>query len=60
LKTFEKEGIKIDHMQELLSIIDITWNEEEYYKYFREIGDKIKIKLNDLYLFHCQFYCHII
>ena len=47
-------------MQELLSIIDITWNEEEYYKYFREIGDKIKIKLNDLYLFHCQFYCHII
>ncbi len=47
IKTFEKAGIKIDHMQDLLFIIDITWNEEDYYQYFKDIGDKIKTKFNN-------------
>lgn len=47
IKTFEKAGIKIDHMQDLLLIIDITWNEEDYYQYFKDIGDKIKTKFNN-------------
>ena len=44
IKTFENGGIKIDHMQDFLNIIDIEWNEDDYYLYFREIGTKIRIK----------------
>ena len=42
IKTFENAGIKIDHMEDFLNIIDICWNEEDYYSYFREIGTKIR------------------
>ena len=41
IKTFEINGIKIDHMKEFLNIINIIWNEDDYYLYFREIGNKI-------------------
>jgi hypothetical protein len=44
IKTFEKEGLQIDHMQDLLSILDIVWNEDDYYQYFKDIGEKIKLK----------------
>jgi hypothetical protein len=44
IKTFENGGIKIDHMEDFLKIIDVFWNEEDYYLYFREIGTKIRIK----------------
>jgi len=44
IKTFEGSGIKIDHMEEFLKIIDITWNEEDFYSYFRDIGTIIRIK----------------
>ena len=43
IKSFENGGIKIDHLEDFLKIIDIIWNEEDYYDYFRKIGDKIKI-----------------
>jgi len=43
IKTFENGGIKIGHMEDFLKIIDIIWTEEDYYDYFRKIGDKIKI-----------------
>lgn len=42
IKAFEKEGIKIDHMGDFFAIIDVDWPEQDYYLYFREIGDKIK------------------
>jgi len=42
IKTFETSGIKIDHMEDFFKIVDITWSEEDYYLYFREIGTKIK------------------
>jgi len=44
IKTFENGGIKIDHMADFLQIVDIFWNEYDYYSYFREIGTKIKIR----------------
>jgi len=44
IKTFETGGIKIDHMEDFLNIINISWDEEDYYSYFREIGNKIKLK----------------
>lgn len=44
IKTFENGGIKIDHMKEFLEIIDVIWSEEDYYSYFRELNDKIRIK----------------
>lgn len=42
IKTFEKGGIKIDHMEDFLNIIDIFWDKDDYYLYFREIGTKIR------------------
>lgn len=44
IKVFENNGIKIDHMEEFLRIIDVDWKEHDYYSYFKEIGNKIKIK----------------
>jgi hypothetical protein len=44
IKRFETAGIKVDHMEDFLNIIDINWNEEDYYSHFREIGNKITIK----------------
>jgi len=42
IKTFENGGIKIDHMEEFLKIIHVMWNENDYYSYFRDIGNTIK------------------
>jgi hypothetical protein len=44
IKTFENGGIKIDHMEDFLNIINVYWNEDDYYAYFREIGTNIKIR----------------
>lgn len=44
IKSFENEGIKIDHLEDFLNIINVTWDEADYYSYFREIGTKIRIK----------------
>jgi hypothetical protein len=41
IKSFENGGIKIDHMEGFLQIVNIVWNEDDYYLYFREIGSKI-------------------
>jgi hypothetical protein len=42
IKTFEKGGVKIDHMHDFLKIINVVWNEDDFYSYFREIGSKIR------------------
>lgn len=44
IKAFESGGIKIEHMEEFLKIININWDEDDYYSYFREIGNKIRTK----------------
>lgn len=47
IKSFENGGIKIDHMGDFLGIIDIIWNEDDYYGYFREIAKQIDNKQID-------------
>ena len=42
IKSFEKNGIQINHMEDFLQILKIIWSEEDYYLYFSGIGDKIK------------------
>lgn len=44
IKTFENGRIKIDHMEDFLNIINVYWNEDDYYSYFREIGTKIRVR----------------
>jgi hypothetical protein len=44
IRTFENGGIKIEHVEDFLKIINIHWNEDDYYSYFREIGNKIRTK----------------
>ena len=44
IKTFENGGIKILHMEDFLNIINVYWNEDDYYSYFREIGTKIRVR----------------
>lgn len=46
IKTFENGGIKIDHMEDFLHIVGVSWNEDDYYSYFREIGNKIRTKFD--------------
>jgi hypothetical protein len=47
IKTFENGGIKIDHMQDFLIIINTIWTEDDFYSYFRTIGNKIHSKFNN-------------
>jgi len=42
IKVFENNGIKINHMEDFLNIVEIDWKEDDYYLYFRKIGNKIK------------------
>lgn len=46
IKTFETEGVKIDHMEDFLKVIEIPWDENDFYSYFREIGSKIYSTFN--------------
>ena len=41
IKIFEKNGIKIEHIENFLQIINILWEEDDYYLFFKEIGNKI-------------------
>lgn len=42
IRIFENKGIKINHMEDFLNIIDIKWDEDDYYLYFKNIGKLIK------------------
>ena len=41
IKAFEKK-IKVIHIEEFLKLVDITWDEADYYSYFRIIGNKVR------------------
>jgi hypothetical protein len=41
IKTFENNGIKINHMEDFLNIIEIKWTEDDYYLYFKNIGEML-------------------
>jgi len=43
IKSFENGGIKIDHMSDFLEVINISWSEDDFYGYFREIGNKVRV-----------------
>jgi hypothetical protein len=45
--SFEKAGIKIDHMEDFLTLININWSEDDYYGYFRTLGDIITRKFDE-------------
>ena len=42
IKTFENGGITIYHMYDFLQILNIHWKEDDFYIYFRKLGEKIK------------------
>ena len=42
IRIFENKGMKINHMEDFLNIIDINWDEDDYYLYFKNIGKLIK------------------
>ena len=44
IRTFEGYGIKINHFGDFLEMINIIWEKDDYYLFFREIGNKIKTK----------------
>jgi hypothetical protein len=44
IRTFENYGIQINHFGDFLKMININWEEDDYYLYFRQIGNKIKTK----------------
>lgn len=44
IKSFEREGLKIEHFGEFCNIAGIVWHEEDFYSYFRNIGKHITAK----------------
>lgn len=42
IKTCEKFNVKVDHTKDFLDIVGIKWDEDDYYNYFRKIGNKLK------------------
>lgn len=41
IRIFEKNNIKIDHFSDFLQIIGMEWSEDDFYNYFKTIGQKI-------------------
>lgn len=41
IKRCNDEGVDVDHFKDFLELIGYTWSEDEFYKYFRHIGDII-------------------
>lgn len=41
IKKFEDNLIKINHVEDFAKLIEITWNEQEFNKYFRKLGKRI-------------------
>ena len=41
IKNFEKNDITIDHMSDFLTLIDVQWEEADFYAYFRGLGNQI-------------------
>lgn len=39
IKKCEEQGIKVDHIQDILNITNIMWDETSFYAYMRELGD---------------------
>jgi hypothetical protein len=46
IKTFENENIRIEHIEDFLNLINIFWEENDFYSYFKEIGNKITLRFS--------------
>lgn len=44
IKAFEKENVKVEHMVDFLENIKLKWLEEDFYFFFRQLGEKIQSK----------------
>jgi hypothetical protein len=42
IKAFETGGVKIDHMGDFLNCVNVLWKKEDFYMYFRNLGNIIK------------------
>lgn len=38
IKTCEKRGVKVDHMGDILKLLEFEWSKEQYYEFFSKIG----------------------
>lgn len=38
IKKFENDGIKVDNFEDFLNLIEIGWNEEDFYDYWKTVG----------------------
>ena len=39
IRKVENKGIKVEHPKDLFKLLNFKWSEENYYKFFREMGD---------------------
>lgn len=47
IQSFEREGIKIQHMGDVLETIGFEWVEDDFYTYMRELGTMVASSLNN-------------
>ena len=47
IQSFEREGIKIQHMGDILKTIGFQWTEDDFYTYMRELGTMFASSLNN-------------
>jgi hypothetical protein len=54
IKTLENGGIKVDHIADFLRIIQVVWKKDDYYAYFRQLGNTIKTKYTEICSSHAE------
>lgn len=42
IKKCEDQGITVDHPEDLFKLLNFTWDEENYYKFFRKVGEILR------------------
>jgi hypothetical protein len=42
IRALNKGDIQVDHMEDFFSILNIQWDENDFYRYFRKLGKLIK------------------
>lgn len=47
IRKCENKGIKVEHMEDMLKLLNFEWNEEDYISFFREAGVHINTMFNN-------------
>ena len=42
IKQCENQGITVDHPEDLFKLLNFTWDKENYYKFFRKVGEILR------------------